>query len=120
MPRELTTASRWAAITTLVLAVVLLERALHSDSTGLMVLDLVGLGAAVLGAVKMWVHNCLESHLVVITVAMATVVGTVLTLTVGMPGAPVASVAPVHVVLLALAASILVLLVVDARARRRA
>lgn len=118
MPRERTTASRWAAVATAVLALVLLERALQSDSTGVRVLQLVGLGAGALGAAKMWVHNCLESHLVVITVAIATVVGTVLTLIVGMPGAPVALLAPVHVVLLLLSASILLLLVADARARR--
>jgi hypothetical protein len=119
MPRERTTASRWAAIATGVLALALLERALQSDSTGATVLQLVALVAAALGAVKMWVDNCLESHLVVITVVIATVVGTVLSLTLGMPGAPVELLAPVHVGLLVLSASILLLLVADARARRR-
>lgn len=104
---------------TVVLALVLLERALHSESTGVRVLQLVGMVAGALGAAKMWVHNCLESHLVVVTVVIATVVGAMLSLTVGMPGAPVASFAPVHAVLLVLSASILLLLVADAGARRR-
>jgi uncharacterized membrane protein YqgA involved in biofilm formation len=118
MPRELTTASRWAAIATGVLALLLLERALHSESAGLRVLQLVALVLAVLGAVKMWVHNCLESHLVVVTVAIGTIIGTILSLTMGMPGAPVAPLSPVRAGLLGLSVAILVLLLVDARARR--
>ena len=119
MPRELTAASRWASIATLVLALGLLERAFHVDSLGILVLQVVGIVVAVLGAVKMWVHNCLESHLVAITIAIGTLAGTVLSLTLGMPGAPVAPVTPVHILLLVLSAAILLLLVADARARRR-
>ena len=64
MPRDRTTASRWAAVATVVLASSSSNEPSHSESTGLRVLQLVGMVAGALAAAKMWVHNCLESHLV--------------------------------------------------------
>lgn len=118
MPRQLTTASRWAAVATWLLAAALLERTLHAGSAGAVVLQVVVLVAATLGAAKMWVHNCFEAQLVVLTVVVATVVGTLLSLTLGMPGGPVAQPAAIHVVVLTLSGAIVTLLVVDARTRR--
>lgn len=117
MPRELTPASRAAAVAALVLAVVLVERAVHAASTSAMVLEGVVALLAVLGGVKMWLHNCFESHLVVVLAVTATAVGTLLSLTLGMPGSGRTELSPTHVVTLLLAAAIGSLLVADARTR---
>lgn len=117
MPRELTVASRWAAAATLMLAVVLVERSVHAASTGAMVLEGVVALLAALGGAKMWLHNCFESHLVVVLAVAATAIGTVLSLTLGMPGNGRTDLSATHVVTLVLSAAIGVLLVSDARAR---
>lgn len=117
MPRPLTKASRWAAVGAGLLALVLLGRALQATSTTVTVLEAVLSLLTVLGGVKMWLHNCFESHLVTVLAAGATAIGTLLTITVGMPGSTRAPVAPTHVVTLALTAAIGVLFVLDARER---
>lgn len=83
-----------------------------------MVLQLVVLILAALGATRMWLHNCFESHLVVVGVVVATVGGSVLSVTLGMPGGPVTPLTPWHVLALTLSVAIAALLVADARARR--
>ncbi len=118
MPRARTRASRWAAVAAWTLALVLLGQAVQADSTGATVLAGAVAAAAALGATKMWIHNCFESHLVVVLAVGATVIGSVLGLTLGMPGAPVTPLTPTHVVVFALAFAIGTLLFADARARR--
>ncbi|KGN42283.1 hypothetical protein [Knoellia aerolata] len=117
MPRELTVASRWAAVAALLLAAVLVERSVHAASTSALVLQGVVALLAVLGGVKMWLHNCFESHLVVVLAVAATAIGTVLSLTLGMPGSARTDLSAAHVVTFVLSAAIGVLLVADARAR---
>lgn len=118
MPRRRTGASRAAAIVAWLLALVLLGQALRADSTGVTVLGCAVAAAAALGATKMWFHNCFESHLVVGFAVGATVVGSVLNLTLGMPGGPVTPLAPSHVVVFALSVVIGTLLAADAGDRR--
>ncbi|EAP98170.1 hypothetical protein JNB_14438 [Janibacter sp. HTCC2649] len=118
MPRTRTRASRWAAVATWLLALVLLGQALRAESTGAIVLEGSVAAAAALGATKMWIHNCFESHLVVVLAVGATLIGSVLSLTLGMPGGPVTPLTPFHVVVLALGIAIGTLLFADARARR--
>ncbi|MFC7485751.1 hypothetical protein ACOCJ7_04425 [Knoellia sp. CPCC 206453] len=118
MPRTRTHASRGAAVATWLLALVLLDQAVQADSTGATVLaGAVGVAAA-LGATKMWIHNCFESHLVVVLAVGAAVIGSVLSLTLGMPGAPVTPLTPTHVVVFALSIALGTMLFVDARTRR--
>ncbi|MEO7270011.1 MAG: hypothetical protein ABIW49_12475 [Knoellia sp.] len=118
MPRRRTGASRWAAVATWLLALALFGQALGAESTGATVLEGAIAAAAALGATKMWIHNCFESHLVVVLAVSATVIGALLDLTVGMPGGPVTPLMPAHVVVLALAMAIGTLLFADARTRR--
>jgi hypothetical protein len=118
MPRTRTRASRWAAVVTWLLALVLLREAVRADSTGATVLAGAVASAAALGAAKMWVHNCFESHLVVVVAVGAALIGSLLSLTLGMPGAPVMPLTPTHVVVFALSIALGTLLFADARARR--
>lgn len=118
MPRRRTLASRWAAIATWLLALVLLRRVLDAGSTGAAVLQGAVLAAAALGATKMWLHNCFESHLVVAMAVCATGIGSLLSLTLGMPGGPVTPLAPSPLLVFALSVTVGALLVADARARR--
>ena len=117
MPRRLTSASRWAAVGAVLLALVMLERAAHAASTSVTVLEAVVSLLAVLGGVKMWLHNCFESHLVVVLAATAAAIGTLLSITLGVPGSTRDAISPTHVVTLVLAAAIGVLLVLDSRER---
>lgn len=117
MPRRRTRASKWAAVAAVVLALVLVRQAVDAASAGVMVLaGAVALLAAV-GAVAMWLHNCFESHLVLVLAVAATTIGTVLSLTVGAPGGVATKPSATHVLALLLSAAIGVLLVVDARDR---
>ena len=118
MPRRRTAASRCAAVAAWLLALVLVGQALRADSTGATVLVGAVGAAAALGATKLWIHNCFESHLVVVLAVGATVVGSILELTLGMPGGPVRPLTPAHVVVLALSIAIAAMLFADARARR--
>lgn len=118
MPRRLTRSSRAAAVSSVVLALVLLERAVNAASTSASVLEGVVAFLAVLGGVKMWLHNCFESHLVVVLTVVATSVGSLLSLTLGVPGSGRTQLSPTHVVTLLLSVTIAILLVLDARERR--
>lgn len=118
MRRRRTPASRWAAAATWLLALVLLERTLRAGSTGAVVLDGALTIAAAAGATKLWLHNCFESHLLVVVTVVATVAASLLSLTLGMPGGPVASLSPTHVLALALSGAVGGLLFADVRARR--
>lgn len=118
MKRPTSWASRLTAVTTALISLLLCERLTHSLSTSSVVLLVtvaaVGLGAAV----KMALHNCFESHLVVSLVTGATLVGTLLSVTVGLPGASRASLTPVHAALISLPVFTLGLQNADARLRR--
>ena len=118
MPRRLTRSSRWAAVAAMVLALVLVERAVNAVATSTVVLLGVVALLAMLGGVKMWLHNCFESHLVVVLVVVATSIGTLLSLTLGMPGNDPTEPSATHVVTLLLSVTIGLLLVLDARERR--
>ncbi|MFC7490744.1 MULTISPECIES: hypothetical protein [unclassified Knoellia] len=118
MPRRLTRSSRWAAVAAIVLALVLVERAANAASTSAMVLEGVVALLAMLGGVKMWVHNCFESHLVVVLAVAATSIGTLLSLTLGMPGNGPTELSATHVVTLLLSVTVGLLLVLDAHERR--
>lgn len=117
MPRELTVASRWAAVLSVALAVVLAQQAIVATSTSARVLEAVVALLVAVGGVKMWLHNCFESHLVVILAVVATAIGTVLSLTLGMPGSSPTALSAAHVLTLLLSAAIGSLLLVDARTR---
>jgi len=118
MRRRRTTASRWAAVATGLLALVLLERTLGAETTVTRTLLGVVVLTAAAGAAKLWLHNCFESHLLVVVAALASLVGSVLSLTLGMPGGPVSPVTASHALIVGLSATIGVLLHADARARR--
>ncbi|GGD22351.1 hypothetical protein [Nocardioides daphniae] len=119
MKRQTTWASRLTAVTTALISLLLCERLTHDLSTSSIVLlatvAALGLGAAV----KMALHNCFESHLLVSLVTGATLVGTLLSVTVGLPGASRSSLTPVHAGLIGLPILTLGLQNADARLRRR-
>ena len=96
------------------LALVLLEQTLDAGSTGSLVLQGAVMLTAAAGATKLWLHNCFESQLLVVVAVVATVVGSALSLTLGMPGGPVTPVTLPHVVALALSVTIGLLLLADA------
>jgi len=118
MHPALTTTPRWAALAAVVLGLVLVERTVQAASTTAMILTGVVALLAFAGGVAMWLHNGFESHLAVVVATFATTIGTVLSLTLGMPGSARTAVSPMHVVILVLSAVIGVLLVLDARDRR--
>lgn len=117
MPRRPTPASRWASVAAVVLALVLLERTLHAGSTSVLVLEAVVALLAVLGGVATWLRNCFEAHLVLVLAVAAAVIGTVLSLILGMPGGGPTEPSATHVLTLLLSCAIAVLLVLDARIR---
>lgn len=118
MPRPRTRTSRLAAVLTGMLMLLLAEHALRIGSSALGVLEGVVAVVGMLAAVKLWMHNCFESRLVVTLALVSVVAGTLLATTLGLPGAPVAPWDLSHVLLLALGATVMVLLVADARERR--
>lgn len=119
MKRTRTWASRLTALSTTVIALLLLQRLTTPLATSSVVL-LCAVAAAGLGAaVKMSVHNCFESHLMVSIVAGATLVGTLLSTTLGLPGAERSGLSVVHVGLMALPVVTLALQNADARLQRR-
>ena len=115
MPRRLTTASRWAAVAAVVLALVLGWEAVDATSAGVVVLAGVVALLAAVGGVAMWLHNCFEAHLMLVLAVAATTIGTVLSLAVGAPGGVATKPSATHVLTLLLSAAIGVLLTLDAR-----
>lgn len=118
MRRLRTTASRWAAAACLLLGLVYAQRAATTPSV---VYTLLGSTVAViagLAALKMWLHNCFESHLAASLVVAAAAGSTLLAVTVGVPGQGQADLTLLRAAELALCAVIVMLLVLDGRVRR--
>jgi hypothetical protein len=119
MRRPSTTASRFASVVCLAIGILVLTRLVVATSSPLVVLEVVLCVMAVGTGVKMWFHNCFESHLVAVLVSAGTVLGTLLHLTLGLPGGDgPGSLDAASVVLVVLGATIAPLLVADSRARR--
>ncbi len=118
MQRLRTTASRWAALMCLLIGLVFVQRALVAPSAVYSTLESVLAVIAVLAAVKMWLHNCFESHLAASVVVVATAGSTVLALTAGIPGEGRADLSAVRILELVLCAAVVALLVLDGRVRR--
>lgn len=119
MKRLRTIPSRWAAALCVVLAVLALARLAVSTSSIEVILQAILAAIAVATGVKMWLHNCFESHLGATIVATGAGAGALLGWTVGLPGVSGrADVSVVTVLMLGCAIAIPVLLVQDARVRR--
>ena len=119
MKRRSTWASRLTAVITALLSLLLFGRLAHETTTSAVVL-VAALGVAGLAAAaKMWFHNCFESQLLASLVAGATLLGTLLSVTLGLPGADRSPVSVVHALLVLLPLAALVLLNTDGRLRRR-
>ncbi|WP_114424117.1 hypothetical protein [Nocardioides houyundeii] len=119
MRRPRTRASGAASVVCLLIALLALARALNAPSTTYEVLEGVLGGIAVLTAAKMGLHNCFESHLGAVLVAAGAVLGTLLHLTLGLPGGTGSgSLTAGSLALLLLGCAIPALLAQDARARR--
>lgn len=118
MRRLRTTASRWAAVACLAIALIYLVRVAEAPSAAYLLGEIVMGVLGVAAAVKMWLHNCFESHLAAGALVAATAGGTLLAVTAGLPGGGASGLTPTRVVLLALSATVVVLLVQDGRVRR--
>ena len=119
MKRTSTWASRLTALSTTVISLLLLQRLTHPLASSSVVLVVAIAVAGIGAAVKMTLHNCFESHLMVSLVAGATLVGTLLSVTLGLPGVERADLGPVHGALIALPVVALGLQTADARLHRR-
>ena len=118
MPRLRTTPSRWAAVACLAIGLLFVQRLATSTTLVYSILSGVLVVASLAAGLKMLAHNCFESHLVAALVVAATAGSTLLLTTVGLPGDGAAHLSAVHVALFFLSASIVVLLMQDARVRR--
>lgn len=118
--RPTTRASRLASITTCLMAGVLAGLALRSEGLGGGSLLTVVAALSAVAGVKMWFHNCFESHLLVVLMASAVALVVTLQMTIGLPGSPYgADAGPLQWLMLLLTATVGTLLVVDTRIRRR-
>jgi small basic protein len=88
--------------------------AVDAASTSVMTLAGVVALLAAAGGLKMWLHNCFESHLMVVLAVVAATIGTVLSLLVGVPGGAPTKLSGTHVLTFFLSAATGVLLVIDA------
>jgi len=118
MRRQRTAASRWAAGACLAIGVLYASRLLSATSTVSLLLESVMVVIAVATAVKMWAHNCFESHLAAGALVAATAGSTLLAVTLGLPGEDAGELTVVRTVLLVLSVVIVLLLVQDGRVRR--
>jgi hypothetical protein len=118
MRRLRTTASRGAAASCLAIGLVYLTLIPAAPSRVYVVMEVVIAVVAGLTAVKMWMHNCFESHLGAGAVVAATAGSSVLAMVVGLPGEDGGDVSATRVVLLGLSMAVVVLLVQDGRVRR--
>ncbi|MET0467369.1 MAG: hypothetical protein ABWZ87_01380 [Aeromicrobium sp.] len=119
MRRLRTNASRWAAAACLALGALYVFGMVDADSVVFVLLAAVMATIAVAAAVKMWLHNCFESHLAAWALVAATVGSSLLALTVGIPGEGAAELSVVRVALLVLSGAVALLLVQDGRVRRK-
>ncbi|WP_286931009.1 MULTISPECIES: hypothetical protein [Aeromicrobium] len=118
MQRLRTTASRWAAAACLAIGLVYLTLLPAAPSRVYVVMEIVIAAVAGLTAVKMWMHNCFESHLGAGALVAATAGSSLLAMTVGLPGDGGGDFSATRLALIALSAAVVVLLVQDGRVRR--
>ncbi|SKB06350.1 hypothetical protein [Aeromicrobium choanae] len=118
MRRLRTTASRWAAAACLAIGLVYLTLLPAAPSRVYVVMEIVIAVVAGATALKMWMHNCFESHLGAGALVAATAGSSLLAMTVGLPGEGGGDLSGTRLVLLALSAAVVVLLVQDGRVRR--
>lgn len=118
MPTPSTTASRGAALTTAALGAWLASRLLlgAGDSYVRVIVVLLTV-LSLLAAAKLWRDNCFESRLVAVLVALASLTGSALGSTVGLPGSHGGQVSVAGVVGLVLGSIVPVLLLLDAKIR---
>ena len=112
--------SRVIALTTALTSLLLLGTALELDVTSSIVLLTAVAVGGVLGAGKMWAHNCFESHAAISFVTTIVLLGTVLSLTLGLPGSDRSQFGLLPVALVALPLTTLTLQAVEWRRRRDA
>lgn len=112
-------ASRLAVLATLGTAVLLVEQTSRADAGSTLVVIVAILVLLVAGALKLWFHNCFESRVAVALGLTAALVGTLLSLTIGLPTADRQEVTAWSVGLVVLPVVALALLLVDARGRRQ-
>lgn len=114
-----TPASQLAIAATLATGALLVELTADNDATSLRVVVAVLLLLLLGGAVKMWFHNCFESRAMIVLGMSATEIGTLLSMTVGLPTSARQPVSAPLLGLVVLPAAVLALLAFDARHRRR-
>ncbi|MFS3127835.1 hypothetical protein ACLM5J_05475 [Nocardioides sp. Bht2] len=112
-------ASRLAIAGTLSTVLLLLEQTAGAESASLRVVVMVLAALLLVGAIKMWFHNCFESRAMIVLGLSATAIGTLLSLTVGLPTSSPQSVGLGLLALIALPAAVVALLAFDARRRQR-
>lgn len=111
--------SRVIALTTALTCLLLLRRAIELDVTSSVVLVTAVAVAGVLAAGKMWAHNCFESHVATSLINGTVLMGTLLSISLGLPGDQRSPFGLIQVLLLALPLTALVLQSVELRHRRR-
>ena len=118
MRRLRTRASRGAALACLAIGVVHAVGLASSPSRVYSLLEGAVAVVAVLTGLKMWFHNCFESHLAAGLLVTATVVSTLLAVTVGLPGGGAVDLTVTSVALLLLSVGLVGFLIQDGRVRR--
>ncbi len=118
MPRQRTWASKLTALSTFLLSLVLLVRLSdHAVTSSVVLISALAL-AGMVAAAKVWFHNCFESQLLLSLVTVAALLGTLLSVTLGLPGAPRAALGLGASLVITLTLTSLWLQGVDVRLRR--
>lgn len=111
--------SRVISLLCAVTSLLLLTRAAELRVTSSVLLVTAVAVGGVLAATKMWAHNCFESHVAVSLVAGTVLLGTLLSLTLGLPGDNRSELGAFQVLLVLLPAGALALQSVELHHRRR-
>ena len=111
--------SRLTSVATAVIAALLLQRALVADATSSLLVVAATLVAATVSAVLLWFRSSFEAHLVATLVAGVTGLGTLLSLTLGIPGSGRSSLTVSHAALLVLPLVVWTLQTTEHRQRAR-
>lgn len=88
--------SRLTSVATALLAAVLAERVLAAADTNSLLLTSTGMVLGFVAAGFLWFRSTFEAHLVALHVAVLTFIGTLLSVTIGLPGAGRTPLSVVH------------------------
>lgn len=111
--------SRLTAVATALIAVLLLQRALVADTPSSLLVLTAAVLAAAAAALFLWFRSSFEAHLVATLVAGLTGLGTLLSLTLGIPGSGRLSFTVFHAALLVLPLVVWTLQTTEHRQRAR-